>query len=107
MFAVEDRRGPYSTRSNCRGLRRRECRFDSEAHGTSGTTKLSVLFGGTLVPALGYTVTLTGSRAPLVHDASCLAALPTGFQVWAQAAFLDLTGPQGWTAADAVRVTRP
>jgi hypothetical protein len=65
------------------------------------------LFGGTLVPALDYTVTLVGSGAPIVHDASWLVALPPGFQIWAQAAFLDLTGPQGWTASDAVRVTRP
>ncbi len=65
------------------------------------------LFGGTLVPALDYTVTLVGSGAPIVHDASWLAGLQPGIQVWAQAAFLDSTGPQGWTASDAVRVTRP
>jgi hypothetical protein len=65
------------------------------------------LFGGTLVPAIDYTVTLVGGGAPLVHNASWLAALPVGFQVWAQAAFLDATGPQGWSASDAVRVTRP
>ncbi len=73
-----------------------------------GVTAVNVpLFGGTLVPALDYTVTLVGGGAPIVHDASWLAALPPGFQIWAQAAFLDLTGPQGWTASDAVSVTRP
>jgi hypothetical protein len=65
------------------------------------------LFGGTLVPSIDFTETLVGSGAPIAHDASWLATQAPGFQAWCQVAFLDLAAPQGWSASDAVRVTRP
>lgn len=65
------------------------------------------LFGGTLVPSLDLLVTLVGSGAPLPQDASWLVPLPPGSEVWCQAAFLDAAAPQGLSASDGVRVTRP
>ncbi|MCA8967127.1 MAG: hypothetical protein KDC48_19765 [Planctomycetes bacterium] len=65
------------------------------------------LFGGTLVPSIDYTDTLIGTGAEIVHDAGWLEPLAPGLQVWCQAAFLDATAPQGLSASDAVRVTRP
>lgn len=65
------------------------------------------MFGGTLVPSLDISLGIVGTGASLVHDASWLATLPQGFQVWVQSAFLDATAPYGLCASDAIRVTAP
>lgn len=64
-------------------------------------------FGGTIVPALDVLTLLTGTGPDIVQNANWLATLPPGFQVWAQAVFLDATAAQGLAASDAVKVTVP
>jgi len=63
--------------------------------------------GGLIVPSLDVLSLLVGPGADLVQSASWLTTLPVGFQVWAQAVFLDATAAQGLAASDGVKVTVP
>jgi hypothetical protein len=65
------------------------------------------MFGGTLVPSFDIGLGILGTGTSIVHDASWLASLPQGLQVWLQSAFLDSTAPYGLCASDALRVTTP
>lgn len=73
-----------------------------------GGTEINVpAFGGLLVPSPDVTLTLVGSTSEVVHDASWLANLSPGTEVWFQAAFLDPAAAAGLAASNAVKVTVP
>lgn len=65
------------------------------------------VFGGLLVPSPDVTLTLVGTTGEVVHDASWLANLSPGTEVWFQAAFLDPAAAAGLAASNAVKVTVP
>ena len=71
-----------------------------------------VVFCGQVPPAkisLGDTVTvpITGGGLDIVVDASGLAALPAGAEVWFQAAFVDGAAAFGVSATDGMKVVVP
>ncbi len=65
------------------------------------------LVGGTLVPSPDVMLGIVGTGTEIVHNASWLLGLGSGFQAWFQAAFLDAAAIEGFSASDAVKVTVP
>jgi hypothetical protein len=73
-----------------------------------GAAEINVpLFGGTLVPSPDVALAVFGTSSEIVHDASWLANLTPGTEVWFQAAFLDGAAVHDVAASDAVKVAVP
>jgi hypothetical protein len=73
-----------------------------------GASEINVpVFGGILVPSPDIPLAIVGSGTEIVHDASWLANLSPGTEIWFQAAFLDAVAVATIAASDAVKVTVP
>lgn len=66
------------------------------------------LFGGTLIPSPDILFTMVGgANGTSLLAASWPAGIPAGLDHFAQAWLLDASGPQGWTASNALQCTSP
>ena len=73
----------------------------------TGLSRLDLpLFGGTLVPAPDLLLLLVANSGGIANFAKTWpAGMPAGRDVFTQAWLLDASGPQGWTATNALQCT--
>ena len=65
------------------------------------------IFGGTLVPAVGGSIPVSGNPTSATIGLPGLRLLPSGTSLWMQALFLDATAPAGVTMSDGLEVVVP